>query len=119
MRRSNLGERPKSRGDLLRWYAEALDKQSSSGLSIAEYAEGLGVTAATLYQWRRRLSAERDDDRLARGRFGLVEVAVERKEAQEDGGTFVVRLDHDRGLEVPRKFADAELRRLITLLESC
>ena len=114
--------RPQSHEDLPGWYAAALAAQASSGLSVAEYADGIGVTATTLYQWRRRLAAGGGDKghRSRRSRVGLVEVTVERGAVTaNDAKTFVVRLGRDRGIEVPRGFADADLRRLVTLLESC
>ena len=61
MPRHSIPERPRSRDELEAWYGAALDDQATSGLSVAEYAEGIGVTAATLYQWRRRLGADSDD----------------------------------------------------------
>ena len=45
MRRIDLSHRPRSREKLAGWYAAALDDQASSGLSVAEYAAELGVTA--------------------------------------------------------------------------
>ena len=119
MQETNVGGRPSCRSERARWYAKALEDQASSGLSVAEYAEEIGVTAATLYQWRRRLSAQGTDDPVASGPFGLVEVSVGGEVAPEIGGIYVVRLGRDREIEVPSKFAEAELRRLIRVVESC
>ncbi|MCA3717306.1 MAG: hypothetical protein IM674_03525, partial [Brevundimonas sp.] len=38
MRRIDVGPRPAGRGALAAWYAEALDVQRASGLSVAEFA---------------------------------------------------------------------------------
>lgn len=62
MRRIDLGQRPTSREELADWCATALAAQASSGLSVSAYAAQLGVTAATLYQWRRRLACDGDGD---------------------------------------------------------
>ena len=114
MRRNDLGARPTGRQELAAWYGAVLVAQARSGLSVAEYAERVGVTGATLYQWRRRLG----EDRGVGGRAKLVEVAVAGREGI--GEALVVRLsDGRRSIEVPRGFDDDDLRRLIALLESC
>ncbi len=120
MRNNERGERPVGRDELARWYAEALAEQASSGLSVADYAEEIGVTASTLYQWRRRLAQGEGCDR-ARSPFGLVEVAIEEERGRAEGKAehLVVRLEGGRRIEVPGGFDDAELRRLVTVLESC
>ncbi len=120
MGRIDFNHRPRIRGDLAGWYAAALEEQVSSGLSVAEYADEIGVAAATLYQWRRRLASQGDEDRCpSPSPVGLVEVTVERGAVLDDVAVFTVRLGRDRGIEVPARFDDAELRRLVTLLESC
>ena len=121
MRRIDLNERPESREDLASWYAAALAEQESSGLSVAEYADEIGVTATTLYQWRRRLAVRGREGRRRPGSpAGLVEVTVERGTlAANDAETFIVRLGGERSIEVPPRFDTAELGRLVTLLESC
>ncbi len=130
-RRLNITARPQSRDELADWYAAALDEQAGSGLTVTEYAEEIGVAAATLYQWRRRLAVDAEDYRGAPQRpMGLVEVELGTAPTSassssgygprnERVGTFTVRLDRGRGIEVPREFDDAELRRLVTVLESC
>ncbi len=119
MQRIDLGERPRDRNGLAQWYAAALEDQASSGLSVTDYAFEIGVTAATLYQWRRRLSAPGGGDRTQDG-AGLVEVTVKRGPVTENAGSYVVRVRGvDRCIEVPRGFDCDELRRLVTLLESC
>ena len=118
MARIGCTRRPRSREELASWYAEALDDQACSGLSMTEYAEELGVSAATLYQWRRRLLSDDRDSGRAES-FGLVEVTVERDVEGREDGAFVVHLHRDRRVDVPRGFDSAELRRLVMALESC
>jgi transposase-like protein len=120
MRRIDLSHRPRSREQLSSWYAAVLDDQESSGLSVAKYADELGVTAATLYQWRRRLAADDAVEQDLSRPFGLVEVVPHCAVATvRTESSFVVRLGHDRGIEVPHEFDDVELRRLVAVLESC
>ena len=89
---------------------------------MAAYAEERGVSVATLYQWKRRLSAEEED----RAEFetprsmGLVELSLEGP--QQSGGKeeqFVIRLGNDRCVEVPRHFDGTELIKLLEILETC
>lgn len=108
----DLCHRPERREDLAEWYAAALEDQSSSGLSVAEYARELGVTAATLYQWRRRLRSRPQA-------YGLVEVMPADGGPVEGTSSFIVHLGGDRRIEVPEGFDDSGLRRLVTVLESC
>lgn len=116
----DLTERPRNREDLAKWYAAALAEQASSGVSVADFAEELGVTATTLYQWRRRLAAGSHHRRQAPSApIGLVEVTVDRDVTASDVEPFVVRLGPHRGIEVPRAFDESDLRRLVAVLESC
>jgi len=116
MRRIDLGERPTSRVELAAWYAAALEAQAASGLSVADYAKRLGVAYPTLYQWRRRLESE---SRGVRGRAKLVEVTVTRRPPSATDGIVVRVCEGRRSIEVPRGFDGEELRRLVTVLESC
>ena len=117
MQRDRIGARPRDRQGLSEWYAAALEDQATSGLSVADYAFEIGVTAATLYQWRRRLSEEGTGP--ARRGSGLVEVMV-KPGALASSWTYVVRIGcGGRSIEVPRGFDGDELQRLVTLLESC
>jgi transposase-like protein len=123
MRRIDLGERPRSRSELARWYSAAVTAQKRSGVSVTEYARRLGVTASTLYHWRGRLSAG-GGSRLRSGRRtaarpGLIEVVVDGEHAVDTIGCAVVRLGGSRSIEVPHGFDGDDLRRLVTLLESC
>ena len=117
MRKRSIGERPGSRRDLAGWYASALEAQRASGLSVAEYATRIGVSAPTLYQWRRRLEAAGGDEEA---QTRLIEVTGERQVAESDEGDLVVRLAGGRrSVVVPLGFNGDELRRLIGVLESC
>ena len=117
MRRVDLSERPTSREDLADWYSAALSAQARSGLSVSDYAACIGVTAATLYQWRRRLSPSSAGDQ---GGSNLVEVSIARPmRSSPDGGLIVHVGDDRRSIEVPAGFDAEDLRRLVAVLESC
>lgn len=119
MRRNTPWERPTRREDLAGWYAAMLDRQSESGMSVTDFAASAGVSAWTLYQWRRRL-AEDDGGREAAPR--LVEVAVLPSAAPATAraaASLSVELRSGHRLEVQAGFDGNELRRLIKVLESC
>lgn len=116
MRWIDVGPRPTSRDELAAWYADVLEAQAASGLSVAEYAGRIGVSVPTLYQWRRRLGSQgHDGGNQAR----LVEVSVTSPTGTTDGHMIVRLCSGRRSIEVPRDFADDELRRLIAVVESC
>ena len=117
MSRFDLGERPSSRDELAVWYSAALEEQAASGLSVQAYAERLGVSAWTLYQWRRRLPAAAS---TKRNRANLVEVTIARPNPATCASSLVVHVNEGRrSIDVPRGFDSDELRRLVEALESC
>jgi len=119
MRRNDLGLRPTSREELAVWYASALEDLAASGLSVAAYAAQIGVTPATLYQWRRRLSSS-GDAVVGGDRGRLVEVTIGgRSSTCRDVGMVVHVGGGRRCIEVPRGFDSEDLRRLVVVLESC
>lgn len=122
MRRKTIRERPASRSELAGWYAEVLEQQATSGLSVTDYAAVAGVSAWTLYQWRRRLApvapAGRKCDRATTPR--LIEVSIARPPARSTVSDLVVRVcEGRRSIAVPCGFNDEDLRRLVLVLESC
>ena len=118
MQTIDLNDKPRSGAGLASWYAGALEVQSSSGLSMAEFADEIGVSVATLYQWKRRLSPDDHAEFETPRSLGLVEVSLPGR-PQTESGPVVVRLSSGRYLEVPRRFDDDDLIRLVQLLESC
>jgi len=114
-------QRPRSRKELAAWYALSLEDQASSGLSISAYAAKIGVTAATLYQWRRRLGAQAGSagETRAGGPSGLIQVAVKNPSPARTPEKFVVRLRSDHRVEVPQNFDPAALEQLLGILETC
>ena len=92
-----------------------LERQAESGLSVTDFAASAGVSAWTLYEWRRRLagsvSGQDDSPRL-------VEVSVV-PTSTSTGTGIRVELRSGHCLDVRTGFDDHELRRLIGVLESC
>jgi len=118
MRRIDIGARPTSRRELAEWYSAALADQASSGMSVAKYADHLGVSIPTLYLWRRRLGT--GVRAVATRSPKLVEVTLARSAAAPATKGFVVRLFAGRrSIEVPCGFDRDDLRRLVEALESC
>ena len=123
MRRPNLTERPTSRDLLASWYAAALEEQVTSGLSMAEFADELGVSAATLYQWRRRLANSDDRSVIAdNSEPELIEVLLgnpQRGPSRRSSMCFTVQLTNSRSIDVPSDFDADTLQRVVRALESC
>ena len=120
---TNQTERPSSRDQLASWYAAALKEQAASGLSIAEFAAELGVSAATLYQWRRRL-ADAVDGSVATESSApeLIEVVLGGSQRVPRGpspASLTVRLPGSREIEIPSGFDAEALQRVVRALESC
>lgn len=119
MKTIHAESRPTDRSELAAWYESALAEQESSGLSVAEYAEEIGVTPATLYNWRRRLGPVRSPKPRIEA-AGLVRVQVRRAElAAARTEALVVRIGRDRSVEIRPGFDADELARVIEVLEAC
>lgn len=118
MRRIEIGERPSSRGELASWYASILERQAASGLSVTEFAAQTGVSAWTLYDWRRRLAPAATSEPMT-APAKLIEVTLAERETIPDTG-MIVRLGAGRrSIVVPSGFDGDDLRRLVAVLESC
>ena len=116
MKKILIGSRPTKREELGSWYASILEEQARSGRSVTEFAARTGISAWSLYQWRRRLS--RAGSRRGEQAPRLVEVAVVQEERSR-ARHLRVRLRSGHRVDVPAGFNDAELRRLLGVLESC
>jgi transposase-like protein len=86
---------------------------------VAEYSEEIGVTPATLYNWRRRLGSG-PSPKPRREAAGLVRVQVRRAELPAVGTeALVVRVGRGRSVEIRPGFGADELARIIEVLEAC
>jgi len=113
--------RPRGRKERAAWYGMALEGQAGSGLSMAAYATRSGVTAATLYRWKKRLggpAGSRVEARAAQSN-GLIEVAIKNCPSSGTPENFLVRLSPGRSIEVPQDFNTAALEQLLGILEAC
>ena len=98
--------------ELAEYYRGLLEEQIERGLSVTEFAEEVGVSAATLYSWRRRL---RDEPAPRGGR--LVQVAV--SETSHEGGRVILRVGEEYEVELGADFDADTLRRLLEVLDGC
>jgi len=119
MPENHPSERPSGRSELATFYADALADQEARGMSIADYAGELGVTAATLYAWRRRLRPAPARGGQRSDSLGLIEVKVSSCAPPQAAPEYVVRLTTGREIRIPEGFDAALLRRVIEVLESC
>jgi len=94
---------------LRRWTSdearEVLAAQQASGLSVAAFADQMGINSQRLYVWRRQLSAE----------GGCVPAFVEVTTAVAERMEVVLR--SGRVVRVPYSFEPESLRRLLDVLE--
>ena len=99
--------------DLASYYEGLLDDQESSGLSVVEFAEEAGVSSATLYAWRRRLSSEESKPKL-------VEVSMAREAAESPNSKAISLTIDDRfRVEIEPEFDERALERLLSVLARC
>lgn len=112
--------RPTSRSELAAWYESVLGDQARSGLSVAKYAEEIGVTPTTLYSWRRRFESTPAPKRRREAR-GLVRVQVrpDTDACEPRAAALVVRVGRSRSIEIAPGFDAGELARVIEVLEGC
>jgi transposase-like protein len=108
-----MARKAKGRGDAER--RRILTELEASGQSVASFARQRGLSAWTLYDWRRRLgSSERPE---AAPEPGFVQVVV--KPERQVAAPIQVELPTGARIHVPPGFDEAELRRLVEVLFSC
>lgn len=111
-------ERARSEGrtDLAEYYRGLLEEQEQSELSVTAFAEEVGVSAATLYAWRRRLADSPDV-----GESGdLIEVQVTGDgPVLRRGTSIVLTVDGRLRIELEADFDDGALERLLRVLSRC
>jgi len=112
---------PRGRKERAAWYASALEAQASSGMSMTQFAAKMGVTAVTLYHWKRRLSNRANDASEPSTTLpsGLIQVALNDCAAAATPSMFIIRLSSKRSVEVPQDFDAEALEQLLGILEAC
>lgn len=94
-------------------YSQLLASHAASGLSLRRFAAVHGVSAWTLYGWRRRLSGKPTITPAIEPR--LVAVDVIRAQPGSAASTYEIALPGGACLRLPRDF---EARRVAELLEA-
>jgi hypothetical protein len=114
-----LQSRPERRSELAPWYEALLEEAEAQGFTIAEAADAIGVSVATLYSWRRRLESGEVQGQLEGA--GLVRVKLREDDQRSDWASshLVIHVGGGRSIEVPPGFEAGELTRLVRVLESC
>jgi len=106
-------------------YRSLFTELSQSGQTVRSFATSRGLSAATLYAWRRRLGlANRrrpdptgSDASLVTPR--LLEVGLREVGGPRVGSGIVLYLFDRHRVEVPAGFAEEDLRRLVHVLAAC
>lgn len=88
-----------SRSDTWRKWRELVERQRSSGLSVAAFCARHGIGVGSLYAWRKRLAATP----------AFVEAEIVESPGSRSGGVIEVRLRGGRRLRVRRESFDREL----------
>ena len=119
----DLGPRPDDPSLLASWYRSALALQARSRLSVAAFAERIGVSPATLYLWRRRQEAEQrvspaSSKRPSDGDAQLLQVRIAVDPARS-ADPLTVQLGNGIAIEVPSSFDPDALRQLVGVLHGC
>jgi len=110
---SQLNDRPKTHKELADWYMSALACQAASDLSISSFAVLLGVTPATLYRWRRRISSSEGESPLVDEFHQPELLQFELRPDPSGSAPFVVFVGGRTRLEIPPDFNATALRRLV------
>jgi transposase-like protein len=107
-----------SGSDLAEHYRALLAEQARSELSVTEFAGEVGLSAATLYAWRRRLSGSRAQDREPGRELLEVQIADGERPAARPSPV-VLTVDGRLRIELEADFDDGALERLLRLLSRC
>ena len=94
-----------------------MERQQSSGLSVAEFCRRRGVAASSLFAWKRRLGAEAPPE--AEPAFVAVQAAAEPTviPGGVDPAAAIELHVGARRLILPRGFDPATLRQVLAVLE--
>ncbi len=105
--------------DLAAHYSRLLTKQAASPLTMREFAALHGVSACTLYSWRRRLAALDDGSESTTGKFVAVDVVGSAREPDSTPVGYEVLLTNGVRLRVPPGFTASRVAELLEVIRSC
>ena len=105
--------------DLAAYYGRLLTTHAAGNLTMREFASLHGVSACTLYCWRRRLAALDDGPEPATGKLVAVDVVGGAREADSTTVGYEVLLTNGARLRVPRDFAASRVAELLAVMRSC
>ena len=101
-------------------------EQRASGMTVAAFAARRGIKATTLFHWRHRFrrEVERPDRDPVLVPFRIIDDedrndARDHDQAPSSPNILVVELRNARRITVPPGFSADDLRRLISVVESC
>ena len=118
----DLPPRPSDRSLLADWYRAALERQAQSGIPMTAFADAVGVSAANLYLWRRRLCAGAERPTPTRTSTapgqGLLELRLAGG-AVQPSCAFTLRVGARFEVDIPKRFDVDDLRRILEVLVSC
>jgi transposase-like protein len=103
------------RDGLASHYADLLSKQEASHLSMREFAAQHGVSACTLYQWKRRLSSDPNAERGEVGSLVAVDV-IKPADAPTRAESYELSFANGISLRLPRDFEVARVGELVALV---
>ena len=110
----DLPPRPSDRSLLADWYRAALERQAQSGIPMTAFADAIGVSAANLYLWRRRLGAGSERPATTRASAssgqGLLELRLADSGLQSTC-SFTLRIGARFEVDIPKRFDADDLRR--------
>lgn len=96
-------------------YRRLLDEHARSGLSVRTFAAQHGVSAWTLYEWRRRLADSRERP-VTTSRLVAVDVVGRGQPLSESVSGYEVHLPDGCRVRVPANFVAARLSELLSVL---
>ena len=103
------------RSDREAYYEVLLNGQEESGMSVAAFAKEMGMSAATLYSWKRRLGQPRGGEGSA-----LLEVCVrDEGKSTQLSGRMIVSLACGTRIELDADFDESALERLLGVVLRC
>jgi transposase-like protein len=115
-----------AKGSAAKYWRTIVEEQRTSGLSVAAFCQQRGLTASSLFAWRRRLQgngpvqhANAKSSKARPSTFAEVNVQARRQVPEvAPAACLELRLRGDRSVVVPRGFDRQHLMDLLAALEA-